>query len=194
MMVATTRTATAERILDVATALVQQHGYNGFSYDDIATAIGIRKPSIHHHFRTKSDLVAAMIDRYLHVFSGKLLAISTSQDHAIARLEAYIGLFQQTYAQDQRLCLCAMLSATPSTLAEPLRFAVARFFEINLHWLEETIRLGQRVGQLRNIPDARAQAQLLLATLEGAMILGRGTARADSLLDCSAALIAMLKN
>ncbi len=30
--------------------------------------------------------------------------------------------------------------------------------------------------------------------LEGAMILGRGTARADSLLDCSAALIAMLKN
>lgn len=27
---------TAERVVDAAEGLVQQHGYNGFSYDDVA--------------------------------------------------------------------------------------------------------------------------------------------------------------
>ncbi|MCH3032011.1 TetR/AcrR family transcriptional regulator, partial [Listeria monocytogenes] len=41
---------TAERVVDAAEGLVQQHGYNGFSYDDVAQLVGIKKPSIHHHF------------------------------------------------------------------------------------------------------------------------------------------------
>ena len=44
---------TAERVVDAAEGLVQQHGYNGFSYDDVAQLVGIKKPSIHHHFPKK---------------------------------------------------------------------------------------------------------------------------------------------
>ena len=49
---------TAERVVDAAEGLVQQHGYNGFSYDDVAQLVGIKKPSIHHHFPKKGELVA----------------------------------------------------------------------------------------------------------------------------------------
>ena len=38
--------ATPERILDVAEGLLQARGYNGFSYADIAEAVGITKASI----------------------------------------------------------------------------------------------------------------------------------------------------
>lgn len=33
---------TAERVVDAAEGLVQQHGYNGFSYDDVAQLVGIK--------------------------------------------------------------------------------------------------------------------------------------------------------
>ena len=42
--------STAERIVHEARNLIMTRGYNGFSYADIAEAVGIRKASIHHHF------------------------------------------------------------------------------------------------------------------------------------------------
>ena len=33
---------TAERVVDAAEGLVQRHGYNGFSYDDVAQLVGIK--------------------------------------------------------------------------------------------------------------------------------------------------------
>jgi len=44
---------TRTRILDTAEQLVRTRGYYGFSYADIADRIGISKPSIHHHFKTR---------------------------------------------------------------------------------------------------------------------------------------------
>lgn len=40
--------ATRGRILDVAQRLIQDRGYNGFSYRDVAAEVGIRAPTIHH--------------------------------------------------------------------------------------------------------------------------------------------------
>jgi len=48
-------TATAVRVLDAAEGLIQQQGYNGFSYDDVARLVEIKKPSIHHHFAKKKN-------------------------------------------------------------------------------------------------------------------------------------------
>lgn len=36
-------------ILDVAQRLLQTRGYNGFSYMDVAGAVGIRSASLHRH-------------------------------------------------------------------------------------------------------------------------------------------------
>ena len=54
---------TRQRILDVAEQLLLERGYAGFSYQDIADAVGIRKASIHHHFPAKEDLGRAIIER-----------------------------------------------------------------------------------------------------------------------------------
>src|SRR3546814_14584846 len=41
---------TAARVLDAAQILIQNNGYNGFSYEDLSRMVGLRKPSLHHHF------------------------------------------------------------------------------------------------------------------------------------------------
>jgi AcrR family transcriptional regulator len=50
-----------ERILDVAEALGQTRGFNGFSYADIAVQLGVTKASLHYHFPSKSDLGRALV-------------------------------------------------------------------------------------------------------------------------------------
>ena len=166
--------ATAERVVDAAEGLIQQHGYNGFSYEDIARQVGIRKPSVHHHFSTKAELVAVVAKRYTHRFGEQLLTIERKHARAPARLKAYAALFEQTFAQDQRLCLCGMLGAEADSLPDEVAGEVAQFFAANLKWLTAVVAAGQAASLIRSRPASAAIAEAFLCALEGAMVVGRG--------------------
>lgn len=165
---------TAARVMDVAEGLIQQRGYGGFSFDDVAQVVGIRKPSVHHHFRTKADLVVALTQRHVERFESALAAIDVARRDPLARLKAYVRLFALTYAQDGRLCVCGMLGAEADALPAEVGGAVAGFFQLNLNWLTAAFRDAQGSGQVSSAQRAASLAELMLSTLEGSMVVGRG--------------------
>ncbi|MEO7065532.1 MAG: TetR/AcrR family transcriptional regulator [Rhodanobacter sp.] len=165
---------TAARVMDVAQALIQQRGYGGFSFDDVAQVVGIRKPSVHYHFPTKADLVTALVRRYTEQFESALAAIDIARPDPLARLKAYVRLSAATYGQDGRLCVCGMLGAEADALPVDVTDAVAEFFQLNLVWLTAAFRDAQHSGQVASPQRATALAELMLSTLEGAMVVGRG--------------------
>ena len=167
----------AERVVDAAEGLIQERGYNGFSYDDVAKLIGIRKPSIHHHFATKSELAAVVAQRYTHRFREQLLKIEGQYAQAPERLTAYSQLFEATYLRDQKLCVCGMLGAEANSLPELVVNEVDGFFAANIAWLTTVITAGQRLGQISKQQSAEEIAQAFLCAMEGAMIVGRRSAQ-----------------
>src|SRR4051812_29977106 len=86
--------STADRVLDVAERLVQRRGYNGFSYADIATEVGIKAASLHYHFPTKADLGRALVVRYTQAFGSALAAIQALDASALEQLERYVRIFR----------------------------------------------------------------------------------------------------
>src|SRR5437016_1653402 len=84
---------TAERILDIAERLVQNRGFNNFSYADVAGELGITKASLHYHFPGKAELGRALIERYAERFAGALGQIDREFPDAHGKLEAYAGLY-----------------------------------------------------------------------------------------------------
>lgn len=139
----------AVRVVDAAEGLVQQNGYNGFSYDDVAALVGIKKPGIHHHFPHKEELVAIVAQRYCHRFRERLLKIEGSSGAPIERLLAYSVLFEGTFSSERRLCLCGMLGAESDSLPASVVAIAEEFFGINVTWLTNVIRAGQGDGTLR---------------------------------------------
>ena len=59
---------TAERILDAAEDLFARKGYTATSMGEVASAVGIRSPSLYNHFRNKEALYQAVLDRLLEKF------------------------------------------------------------------------------------------------------------------------------
>lgn len=58
-------TDTRERILEVAEAAVLEKGFGATSIEEIITAVGITKGGFFYHFRDKSELAKALLQRYV---------------------------------------------------------------------------------------------------------------------------------
>jgi TetR/AcrR family transcriptional repressor of nem operon len=163
---------TAERALDVAEQLVQVRGFNGVSYADVAGELGVTKAALHYHFATKAELGEALINRYTTRFEAALESIDEGGMDAPSKISAYAGIYLDVLRQ-QRMCLCGMLAAEYQTLPQPMQQAIVRFFDINETWLERVLNEGQHAGTLRHRGSARGAAQVVISTLEGAMLVAR---------------------
>ena len=54
-----------KRILEQATILVSQKGISGVSIQNIATAVGITKGGVFHHFPNKKNLIEEMFNQII---------------------------------------------------------------------------------------------------------------------------------
>jgi TetR/AcrR family transcriptional regulator, transcriptional repressor for nem operon len=163
---------TAARILDVAERLVQERGFNGFSYADIAGELGITKASLHYHFAGKADLGEALINRYAARFAEALQAIDRRDGGVHHKLDAYASLYADVL-RERRMCLCGMLAADYETLPPRMRDAVIRFFDDNEAWLAGVLEDGERDGAIRLTGRSREAARTIVGGLEGAMLVAR---------------------
>jgi AcrR family transcriptional regulator len=56
---------TRERLLDAAQSAVLEKGFAGTSIDELIAAVGITKSGFFYHFKDKSELAKAMLERYI---------------------------------------------------------------------------------------------------------------------------------
>jgi len=162
----------ATAILDIAERLAQTKGYNGFSYADIAAELGVTKASLHYHFPSKAELGRALIERYEAVFGAALEAIDQMAAKPPEKLRRYVGLYDAVMRND-RMCLCGMLAAEYATLPAPMQAELKRFFDMNERWLTKVLLPGRQSGLLLFKESASERARVILAALEGAMLVAR---------------------
>lgn len=74
--------AAKQRTIDTALRLFAEHGVSGTSLQMIADAVGITKAAVYHQFRTKDEIVVAVVESEL---AGLAAAVSVaeSQDDAV---------------------------------------------------------------------------------------------------------------
>src|SRR5436190_14291096 len=158
-------TDTPSAILDVAERLVQVRGFNGFSYSDVASELGLTTAALHYHFAGKAELGEALIQRYAARFVDALAQIDTRGGDPSTRLAAYADLYLEVL-RDQRMCLCGMLAADYQTLPKRMRDAVVGFFDDNESWLARVLEQGKADGTLHLAGSATEAAQTIVGGLE----------------------------
>jgi TetR/AcrR family transcriptional regulator, transcriptional repressor for nem operon len=169
-----TTASTSDLILDAAEMLVQTRGFNGVSYADIAGEVGVTKANLHHHYGSKAQMATALMQRYSNRFFAELVKIDERGGTALLRIEAYAALYEGV-VRNNRLCLCGVLAAEYDTLPAPVCKLVRDFFEGNETWLVRVLKLGRKDGTLAPANSPLDEARLLIAGLEGAMLISRPT-------------------
>lgn len=151
-------------ILDEATELFARHGYDGTSLNDIAAGVGIKRPSLLHHFPSKDELYGEVFERLLSDWVEEVeraMAVpGTGWDRFSGVLSAGFDLFC-THPAYVRLIRREALEGG-ERLGIDLMGVVSPLFEAATLWLE-----GEMVaGRFRKV-DARHVLITAYATLLG---------------------------
>jgi len=90
-----------ERILQEAVALFYARGFAGTTLDDIAAELGVTKPFIYTHFRSKTDLLAAICKPTIEMSMAAVAEASKQPGTATERLRRAIIDFTKVVLQRQ---------------------------------------------------------------------------------------------
>lgn len=164
---------TRSAILGCAEQLLQRRGFNGFSYQHIATQLGLRTAAIHYHFPTKDDLGVALVRRYRESFQNWVRELEFDAD-AWTRLQAYFRIYLEHLETDEgRLCPGGVLGAEFGTLSDTMRVEARLLMREIYAWLVLTLEEGRREGKLRFQGDAYDKAVEVGAALQGGLQIAR---------------------
>ncbi|WP_425081912.1 TetR/AcrR family transcriptional regulator [Ruegeria arenilitoris] len=183
-------TDTKTALLDVAEHAARARGFDGFSYADLADAVGIRKASIHYHFPTKAALSAALMDRYHSTFEAECRKAEAAHDTASQRLLALIGLYRNALNDGKTLCLCVSLISSLESLSDEVIEKIKAFRAMVIKQIEAIFELGLQDKSITGVTNPAAEARATLAVLEGGLL----TARAEQDVQAFDAVVDVLKS
>ena len=166
--------STADEIIRCARTLIVSGGYNGFSYADIAESVGIRKPSVHHHFPTKLNLVCMLVQQYRAEFAAGVAEIERRSADPLESIRAYVGFWEGCIAEPtSAFCVCALLAAEIPSLPEQLVVELTAHFKELSEWLTSVLERGVRQGCIVLSGEVLSESETFMATIHGAMLSAR---------------------
>lgn len=184
-----------EKILRRASDLIHEKGFRSTSIQDILAASNVTKSNFYYHFQSKEQLAFEILAERMRQFYA--FAIGPTLDNPDleprARIEAFIDRIRAIGDSPvgDRGCPFGNLAQEVSTLNEPLRESLSRFFEACTEALERAFEEGRRAGLFREGLPSRELAEFALAQVQGAFLL-RKTHRDPGVMDRSLAMLRTL--
>jgi TetR/AcrR family transcriptional regulator, transcriptional repressor for nem operon len=173
---ARTGTGKRERLIAAARQVLHEQGAEATTLADIAQAAGIPVGNVYYYFKTKNDIIAAVIDAHEQDILGMLGAIEAARADPRQRLKDLFG------ALEGQADLIARYGCPHGSLCQELVkhadeadvLGVARLVRLPIDWCE-------RQFALLGCPHARDLAVQLIAAYQGSALL-TSTLRDPSLL------------
>lgn len=158
-------------LLDAAERLFREHGFNDVSLGRLAREVGIRKPTIYHHFPGgKEDLFVAVQVRMFERVGGELNAIL---EDATSDLSDQLHAAARWFLSQPPMFMLSMIHNDMDDLSPEGRATLARAsYGLIMGPLIAAVARAQKTGAARMI-DPHTVAGAFLAVLESNTIAHR---------------------
>ncbi|GAB4580855.1 MAG: TetR/AcrR family transcriptional regulator [Anaerolineales bacterium] len=164
---------TRRQILDLGEALIQNVGYNGFSYAHIASELGIKNAAVHYHFPTKEDLGCAIVKRYRDRFQLWINNTRVKDLSPVEKLDWFFAIYTNYRADNGKVCIGGTLETEFNAIPASLQAETQAMTAELLTWLESTLAEGRTQGVFTFKGEPADKAALILASVQGALQVAR---------------------
>ncbi len=177
-----------DRLAAAAAQLLHQHGIERTTLADIAQLADVPAGNVYYYFKTKDDVIAAVVEAHVQQVRTTLSSIDSGHRSPKARLKALVHeLGGQSEVVAQYGCPLGSLCSEIDKRLDAPDFAVANLMLVTIGWAEEQFREMGHGSQARDLAvDLLASYQgsaLLANTLRDPKILSTTTRRLDRWID-----------
>jgi AcrR family transcriptional regulator len=160
------RKTTRDHIVEAADQLFYRQGYEHTSFSDIADVVLISRGNFYYHFKSKDEILDAVIDVRLANTSKMLEQWENEVEHPADRIRRFIHILVANRADIKRYgCPVGTLSAELAKLGHASQGEANKLFTLFRTWLR------RQFTQLGRAADADALAMHLLARSQGVATL-----------------------
>lgn len=169
------------KILLCARDLFYFSGYQTTSVDDILRVCGVAKSNFYYHFRSKDDLALAVME--LHVSEFERTALAALRDLSQGpnqRFDCFCKILTQTQVEQHNIGGCpfgnfagALSSVDGDDRAHRFRQTLSAVFRRVQAEIEACLNDGIQRGEFRNDLPVAQLALIVLATVEGLMLVSK---------------------
>src|SRR3984885_7892717 len=164
---------TRKRIVEAAAPIFNQHGYEGGSMNALMEATGLKKGGIYRHFASKEELAAEAFDyTWEAAWKARLLQVD-EKANGIDKLKQLIANFIDRRSPVPGGCPILNTAIDADDGNPILRAHVAKALRSWLNRLQTMVDEAQVRGETQPGVDSRAVATLIVASLEGALMISR---------------------
>lgn len=153
---------TEKNILDMATKLFIEKGYENTSLQDIAEACGLTRGAIYHHFKGKEDMVDAVTT---HVFTQSVLSQNNTKDENLSGLERLKNVLIRSLAGSNQSEMLRMLMKSLMRNPKMLAAYLESIKSSTVPMLQPMIEAGILDGSIQT-GDANILAELTSVIFE----------------------------
>lgn len=151
-------------ILEAAIAVMAEHGYHGTSVRDIAVRAGVSPAALYHHFGSKQELLATLMERGIEELLRRTrAALATAPENPADRLCALVEVQVLFHLEDQRGTLLG--TSELRALNEPVRTHHIGKRQQQQRLFDGVISLGADLGVFTTpIPLEASRAIVVMCT------------------------------
>lgn len=157
---------TRDRIVEEADQLFYEQGFEHTSFAQIAEALGISRGNFYYHFKTKDDILDAVIRHRLNRTNSMLDNWELEGETPTDRIRSFINILVVNRAKIKRFgCPVGTLCTELTKLDHPAKGHANQLFTLFRTWLR------RQFEQLGRHDDADEMAMHLLAFSQGVATL-----------------------
>jgi TetR/AcrR family transcriptional repressor of nem operon len=166
---------TRRRIVEKAAGVFNTKGYFGSSMGDLVREIGLEKGGIYNHFASKEELALEAFDYAAGTMQERFQAALEGKEGALERLFAIVDVLGGLAEDPPVEGGCPVLNTAVESddahmeLKDRAREAMSGWLRL----IGSIVKEGVRNGELRPGKNPRETASVVVATLEGAVMLSR---------------------
>jgi len=154
--------ATREHIVRAADDLFYKQGYQHTSFADIADAVRISRGNFYYHFKSKDEILAAVIDARVAERRRMLKQWEAEQETPAGRIRCYVNIVITNEADIENFgCPVGTLTTELSKLGHGSLESATGIFTLFRTWL------GEQFAALGRAGDADELAMHVLAASQG---------------------------
>ena len=159
---------TQQRIIDAANQLFYRKGYNRTSFTDVVEEAGVPRGNIYYYFKTKEEMLRAVIAHRLEVISTMLRDWEKSIKGPLDRLERFTQImYDSTPALLRSGCPMGSLNVELAKDQPELKDESKQLFDLCQSWL------SRQFADMGYPDEARELSMQLLARGQGIIVISQ---------------------